>query len=213
MRDRIGLSQTYSVTAEDIAVQPALLAVGEGGDVQYPTSAYDSRTTGLDFVGTYSSSLGSGSLSMTLAYNYNDTEVTEFDADIIGDAQRADIEGIIPKHRGTLARRAMRSATSALTARENYYSSFTLEQEFPGQTFGSKFTTDLEASYTIADRYTMAMGAINLFNTYPDKIMATEANPIYVLTNSLSNGQIYPNGGGPFGANGGFWYARVNVKF
>lgn len=212
VRDRIGLSQTYSVTAEDIAIQPALLAVGEGGDVQYPTSAYDSRTTGIDFVGTYSSELGTGSLNMTLAYNYNDTEVTEFDADIIGDAQRTDIEGIVPKHRGTFtASYAIGDFT--LTARESYYSSFTLEQEFPGQTFGSKFTTDLEASYTLADRYTMAIGATNLFNTYPDKIMATANNPIYVLTNSLSNGQIYPNGGGPFGANGGFWYARVNVKF
>jgi iron complex outermembrane receptor protein len=210
--DRIGLSQTYSVTAADIAAQPALLAVGEGGDVQYPTSAYDSRTTGLDLVGTYRSSLGSGSLNLTLAYNYNDTEVTEFDENIIGEAQKADIEGTIPKHRATLVASYAIGAFT-LTARENYYSSFALEQEFPGQTFSAKMTTDLEASYTFDDTYTMAVGASNLFNTYPDKIKASAANPIYVLTNSLSNGQIYPNGGGPFGANGGFWYARVNVKF
>jgi len=210
--DRIGLSQTYSVTAADIAAEPALLAVGEGGDVQYPTSAYDSRTTGLDFVGTYSSRLGSGSLDLSLAYNYNETEVTKFDADIIGDAQRADIEGTIPKHRGTLAA-SYGIGGFALSVRENYYSSFSLEQEFPGQTFGSKFTTDLEATYTFDDTYMVALGAANLFNVYPDKIMATEANPLYVLTNSLSNGQVYPNGGGPFGSNGGFWYARLNVKF
>jgi iron complex outermembrane receptor protein len=212
VKDRIGLSQTYSVTAADIASQPALLAVGEGGDVQYPTSAYDSRTTGLDFVGTFVPEMPTGSLSLTLAYNYNDTEVTEYDEDIIGDAQRTDIEGIIPKHRGTFtANYSIGDFT--LTARENYYSSFTLEQEFPGQTFSSKATTDLEASYTLAERYTVALGAINVFNTYPDKIKASDANPIYVLTNSLSNGQVYPNSGGPFGANGGFWYARVNVKF
>jgi iron complex outermembrane receptor protein len=212
LNDRIGLSQTYSVTAADIAAEPALLAVGEGGDVQYPTSAYDSRTTGLDFVGTYRSALGSGSLDLSLAYNYNETEVTAFDADIIGDAQRADIEGTIPKHRATLvASYAIGDFT--VTARENYYSSFSLEQEFPGQTFSSKATTDLEASYTFDDTYMMAVGAANVFNVYPDKIMATEANPIYVLTHSLSNGQVYPNGGGPFGSNGGFWYARLNVKF
>jgi iron complex outermembrane receptor protein len=210
--DRIGLSQTYSVTAADIAAEPSLLAVGEGGDVQYPTSAYDSRTTGLDFVGTFSSPLGSGSLDLSLAYNYNDTKVTAFDADIIGDAQRADIEGTIPKHRGTLAA-SYGIGDFTLSVRENYYSSFSLQQEFPGQTFGSKFTTDLEASFTIDDSYMVALGASNLFNVYPDKIMATEANPIYVLTNSLSNGQVYPNGGGPFGSNGGFWYARLNVKF
>jgi len=212
VNDRIGLSQTYSVTAADIAAEPALLAVGEGGDVQYPTSAYDSRTKGIDFVGTYSSPLGSGSLDVSLAYNYNDTEVTAYDADIIGDAQRADIEGTIPKHRGTLAA-SYGIGGFTVSVRENYYSSFSLEQEFPGQTFGSKFTTDLEATYTFDDTYMVALGAANLFNVYPDKIMATEANPIYVLTNSLSNGQVYPNGGGPFGSNGGFWYARLNVKF
>ena len=109
--------------------------------------------------------------------------------------------------------RGVGSTPSTITARENYYSSFTQEQAFPGQTFGSKFTTDLEASYVIDDRYTFALGAMNMFNEYPDKIMATDANPIYVLTNSLSNGQIYPNSGGPFGSNGGFWYAHLNVRF
>ena len=212
VRDRIGLSQTYSVTAADIATQPALLAVGEGGDVQYPTSAYDSLTKGIDFVGTYNSELGSGSLNLTLAYNYNETEVTKFDADIIGDDQRIDIEGIIPKHRGGLTA-SYGIGEFAITARENYYSSFTQQVGFPGQTFGSKFTTDLEGSYTFADRYTLAIGATNVFNEYPDKIAATDANPIYVLTHSLSNGQVYPNSGGPFGSNGGFWYARVNVRF
>ena len=176
MRDRIGLSQTYSVTAADIAIQPALLAVGEGGDVQYPTSAYDSLTKGIDFVGTWRPQLDTGSLNLTLAYNYNDTEVTDYDADIIGDAQRTDIEGIIPKHRGTFTA-SYSIGEFTITARESYYSSFTQEIGFPGQTFGSKFTTDLEGSYTIADRYTMAIGATNVFNEYPDRIMATDGQP------------------------------------
>jgi iron complex outermembrane receptor protein len=57
------------------------------------------------------------------------------------------------------------------------------------------------------------VGANNLFNTYPDKIMATVDNRIYSLTNSLDNGSIYPRSGGPFGINGGFWYARLRVKY
>jgi len=209
--DRIGTSQTYNVSAQDLLNEPALNAVGLGGDVQYPTSAYDSRTAGIDFVGTYRSDLGEGSLNLTLAYNYNETKVTRFDDQIIDDDQRKDIEGTIPKHRATFtANYALGDFT--VTARENFYSSFILQNAFPGQVFGSKFTTDLEVSYTIAEHYTVAIGATNLFNTYPDKIKATASNPIYVLTNSLSNGQIYPNSGGPFGSNGGFWYARVKVK-
>ena len=211
IKDRIGTSQTYSVTAADIAAQPALLAVGIGGDVNYPTSAYDSRTAGIDFVGTYRTDLGAGSLNLTLAYNYNETKVTAFDPAIISASQRKDIEGTIPKHRATLTGNYSIGDLS-ITARENFYGSFILEDAFPGQRFGSKFTSDLEVSYKIADHYTVAVGATNIFNVYPDRIRATAANPIYVLTNSLSNGQIYPNSGGPFGANGGFWYARLKVK-
>lgn len=218
IKDRIGTSKTYSVLPEHIAEQPALLAVGEGGDVQYPTSAYDSRTAGIDFVGTYRTGLGDGKLNLTLAYNYNETKVTKYNTEIISPSQKKDIEGTIPKHRATFtANYAIGDFT--ITGRENFYGSFGLEDAFPGQTFGSKFTTDIEVSYTIAEHYTLAVGATNLFNTYPDKIKpivqpdGSVPNPIYVLTNGLSNGQVYPNSGGPFGANGGFWYARLKVKF
>lgn len=211
VRDRIGTSSTVNVSAADLIAEPALNAVGLGGAVQYPTSAYDSRTQGVDMVGTYRTDLGGGELNLTLAYNYNETKVTKYDSAIISASQKADIEGTIPKHRATLsANFAIGDFT--IQARENFYSSFVLTNSFPGQTFGSKFTTDLEASYTLAEHYTLAVGATNLFNTYPDKIKATSANPIYVLTNSLSNGQIYPNSGGPFGANGGFWYAKLRIK-
>ena len=212
LRDRIGVSQTYSVTADDIALQPALLAVGEGGDVQYPTSGYDSRTSGVDVVGTYKTGLGAGLLNLTLAYNYNKTKVTDYDTDVIGENQKIDIERLNPQHRATFSA-GYNFGDFALMARENFYSSFKNQQQFPGQTFGSEFTTDIEASYTFDERFTLAVGATNVFNNYPDKIEASAQNPIYVLTNSLSNGLVYPSSGGPFGINGGFWYARVGVKF
>ncbi len=212
LRDRIGLSQTYSVTAADIAAQPALLAVGEGGDVQYPTSGYDSRTSGVDVVGTYRTDLGTGALNLTLAYNFNDTKVTDYDSSIISDDQKIDIERLNPRHRATFTAGYVIGGL-AFTARENFYSSFKNQQQFPGQTFGSEFTTDIEASYTFSERFTLSVGATNLFNNYPDKIEASASNPIYVLTNSLSNGLVYPSSGGPFGINGGFWYAKAGVKF
>ena len=86
-------------------------------------------------------------------------------------------------------------------------------QILAGQKFGSKLATDLDISYTFARRFTLTLGALNIFNTYPDKIKASPDNPIYTLTNSLSDGQIYPRSGGPFGTNGGFWYAKVKIKY
>ena len=45
------------------------------------------------------------------------------------------------------------------------------------------------------------------------RIKASTSNPIYTLTNSTGDGQIYPRNGGPFGFNGGFWYVRASVKY
>jgi iron complex outermembrane receptor protein len=94
-----------------------------------------------------------------------------------------------------------------------YYSSWRAETDYPGQTFGAKFTTDAEVSYTFMDHFTLAVGANNLFDTYPDRIKATPDNPIFTLTNSTGDGQVYPRMGGPFGFNGGMWYARLKVKY
>jgi iron complex outermembrane recepter protein len=101
----------------------------------------------------------------------------------------------------------------AINARQNYYSSWSVQADYPGQRFGAKFTSDLDVSYTFADHYTLTVGANNLFNTKPDRIAPTTANPIFALTNSTGDGQIYPRSGGPFGINGGFWYARLRVKY
>ena len=59
----------------------------------------------------------------------------------------------------------------------------------------------------------MTVGANNIFNNRPDRIANTADNPIYVLTGSTSDGQVYPRLGGPFGINGGFWYVRVAAHF
>ena len=64
--DRIYISQTFNVTAEDIAALPELAAVGVGGDVQYFTNSLDTKTTGVDLIGTYRTELGAGNLSLTL---------------------------------------------------------------------------------------------------------------------------------------------------
>ena len=86
VRGRIGISQTYHVSAADIIVQPELAAVGEGGDVNFFTNAFDTSTKGIDFVGTWRHELLDGNLTTTLAYNYNKSKVTKFDPAVISDA-------------------------------------------------------------------------------------------------------------------------------
>jgi len=212
VRDRIFISQPFFVTPADIVALPELASVGVGGTVQYFTNSFDTRTRGLDFVGTYRTGLGGGDLDLTLAYNYNKTKVTKFDPGTISAAQIIDAERLAPSHRANLQAN-WKFGDFAINATEHYYGSWRSQLDYPGQKFGSKFTTDLEASYTFLDHVTLSVGANNLFDQYPDRIAASPQNPIFDLTDSLADGQVYPRNGGPFGLNGGFWYTRIRVKY
>ncbi|WP_235902878.1 TonB-dependent receptor plug domain-containing protein [Sandarakinorhabdus oryzae] len=221
VKNRIGISQNFDVTAADIAREPALLAVGDGGAVNYFTNAFDTRTRGIDVVGTWRGDVAGGKASLILAYNYNKSTVTRRDTFVdangdtqfvIGDAQVVNIGNLAPNHRANLTGTWQKDGF-AFTLREAYYGSWREEVGYPGQKFGAKFTTDIDVSYTFMEHYTVSVGAINLFNTYPDRVANSPDNRIFLSTNSLADGQIYPNSGGPFGFNGGFWYARIRVKY
>ncbi|MEZ5683589.1 TonB-dependent receptor [Novosphingobium sp.] len=225
VKNRIGISQNFTVTAADLVAEPDLAGVGVGGAVQYFTNGFDTITKGLDAVFTYKTGLAGGKLNLTLAYNYNKSKVTRFDPGVIGATQLIDIQYLAPNHRANFSAN-WQLGDFTLNLRESYYGEWRDSNDYPirqgnisgatiidGQHFGAKFITDLDVSYTFMDHYTLTVGANNLFNTYPDKIMATVDNRIYSLTNSLDNGSIYPRSGGPFGINGGFWYARLRVKY
>ena len=222
VKNRIGISQNFTVTAADVAAQPALLTVGVGGAVTYFTNAFNTVTQGVDVVATYRTALVEpGDLNLTLAYNYNKSRVTKYDKLVISDAQIDGVRSLAPNHRATLSA-AWQHDRLSVNARENFYGTWRDAVDYPGpggavpssQTFGSKFTTDLDVGYDVTKFLTLSVGGQNLFNTKPDKIKHVEGvNNVYQSTGSLADGQIFPRSGGPFGINGGFWYARVRVTF
>ena len=210
--NRIGISQNFTVSALDLTREPALQAVGLGGAVNYFTNGFDTRTRGIDVVGSWRGDLVGGKAGATLAYNYNKSTVPRFDPNVIGAAQIVNIGNLAPNHRANLTL-TWSGNGFGVTLREAYYGSWREEVGYPGQLFGARFTTDIDVSYTFLENYTISVGASNLFNTYPDRVANSPDNRIFLSTNSLGDGQIYPNAGGPFGFNGGLWYARLRVKY
>lgn len=212
VRNRIGISQNFTVTQQNLTALPALSVVGVDGVVNYFTNGFNTSTDGVDVVGNYRTSLAGGPLALTLAYNYNQSRVTYRNRNVVSDAQVDLIRNIAPKHRLNMAAN-WQLGNFTVNARGNYFGSWSNALEYAGQRFGAKFLADLDVSYTFAEHYTVTVGANNLFNTFPDRIAPSATNPIYALTGSLADGQIYPRSGGPFGMNGGFWYARLRVKY
>lgn len=214
VNNRIFITQGFNVTAADIAAQPALAAVGVGGSVTYFTNGLDTKTQGIDVVATYQAQVSGAVLNFTLAYNYNKTDVTDSDPNVISEAQKIDAARLAPNHRAVFTTNWSLGALS-INVRENYYGSWRSAQDYGvnSQTFGAKFTTDLDVSYKFAGHYTLTVGAQNFTDEKPDRLTA-QSVPLYPITGgSTSDGQLYPRNGGPFGFNGGFYYVKLGAKF
>ena len=219
---RIGITDNFTVTAANIAAQPALLSVGLGGAVNFFTNGFNTRTQGIDVVATYRTGLfDANDLGITFAYNYNKSKVTARQqivapdgqtVNVISNAQVTDVAHLAPNHRFTLSA-AWTHGKLSVNPRLNFYGDWRNEVDYPGQKFRSKFTGDLDVGYEFTKWLTLSAGAQNLWNAKPDRIANLGNNHIYQLTNSTADGQIYPRNGGPFGINGGFWYVRARVAF
>jgi len=222
VKDRIFISESYAVSLSDIAKLPELASVGEGGTVQYFTNSLDTSTKGVDVVSTYKTHLLDGRLNLSLAYNYNTTDVTKYDPSAIATYQIIDIKGLAPHNRASLSANWARDEW-VVNVRENYFGSWTDANDYPtafdnngnvtaGQIFGAKLTTDVDVTYHMG-QWATTFGAANLFNVFPDKIAPTATNPIYPITGSTYDGEIYPRNGGPFGINGRVVFVNVGFKF
>jgi iron complex outermembrane receptor protein len=212
VRHRIGISQQFNVTQADIQKLADLAYVGAGGTVQYFTNGFNTKTKGVDLVATYLFQVGAGNLATTLAYNYNKTDVTAFDPTVISQSRIIDIQHYAPNSRVNLNLDYHLNKFIA-SLHENYYGTFRDENDYPGQLFSAKFTTDLDLSYEVWKRVTAAIGGRNIFNAYPDKIANSPGIKIYPTTGGAVDGEVYPRTGGPFGFNGAFYYLRVAAKF
>jgi iron complex outermembrane recepter protein len=212
VRHRISISKVFNVTPADVAKLPDLGPVGAGGEVQYYTNGFDTRTKGLDLVATHTFDILSGHLSTQMAYNYNMTSVPTYDPTVINQTRITDIKHYAPNSRVNLNLDYRTGPFEALL-HENYYGTFRDDYDYPGQLFSAKFTTDLDLAYQITNSVTAGIGGRNIFNVFPDKIMSLPGNPIYASTGGEVDGEVYPRTGGPFGFNGAFWYARLFVKF
>ncbi|WP_311269055.1 TonB-dependent receptor [Sphingobium sp. WCS2017Hpa-17] len=217
VKDRIGTSGTFVI---DDAQRPTLQSLGLANyatvnEVQFLTNAFDTRTQGIDVVGSYRMAIGDlGVLNSTLAFNWNKTKVTDRDATVVSDVRVAQLEKTLPKTRVILTENWTAGPLSIL-GRMNWYGKYTMTDDGPvSQTFGSEFVFDLEVSYELNENFTLSAGAQNIFSNYPDKFSNTKGTlgPVYASTGGRFTGDIYPDVS-PFGFNGGFWYAKAGFKF
>ncbi|HET7694139.1 MAG TPA: TonB-dependent receptor [Vicinamibacterales bacterium] len=208
--DRIVLSGNFT---NDPRID-ALLAPFGANSGRFFTNAIDTRTNGVDLTAAYRVALGTaGALRLQGGFNHTRTEIVGsvatppqlagFDQVLFDRIERRRIECGQPRDsvRANADWRLDRWGVNAMFSRFGEFCSFTARPA-DDQTYSPKWLTDLEASYRIGRELTLAVGAQNLFNIFPDR---------NITVNSFNGIQTFPSHS-PFGMNGRTIYGRVAWK-
>ena len=191
------------------SVSDALTGLGNSGTInrqlftgledlkqfRFFTNSFDTTTTGVDLVGSSDFALGDGESKVTVAFNYNETEVdSRGTINPISDGRVEALEDLLPNVKGNVAWSHMQGNYRTLL-RANYYGSW--RSTGNDYNVGSEILVDAQVAYTWDENLELILGVDNLFDEYPKK------NP-----GAGGTGQLYPEDS-PFGFNGGNWYLQV----
>ena len=228
-----------AIAASGLSIDPAVLANGTSG-VNLFANGVDTRTRGIDFTLSSPQQLPFGHVDFTVGATYNYTVATrvlsgtpEMGGQALFDAQAVsalttqsprvvlnmgahltvsqyyvDVHEIIYGKSSSCDNPDSDTSAAPLGAYcANYGSGLYYYQDH----IGAIGITNLELGVNLKDSLTLALGAVNLFNRYPNQV-----NPAY----NAVEAQNYDNAAvekyapfSSFGIDGGFYYARIGYKF
>ena len=242
--NRVTLSGTLDAAAlagNQAAIDSlAARGIGQG---QFFTNAINTRTRGVDIVGSYATGLGGGTLNTTVAVSIVDNKVKKVkDVGnispnlIFNRANKINVEDSAPTARATVTFDYTRNKFGGLI-RMNYFGSTQsgffafANPAFPKGFFVGVLGADpsdvrkikraalfdTELSYDVNEFIQIAAGANNVLNKKPNKL------PNNAISRLISDGVFPPNQtfgnfkfpwrGVAYGINGGFYYFRTLIRF
>ncbi len=208
--DRIALSSNLTGDAVRALLESQGITGVNGG--RYFTNAIDTRTRGIDVVGSYRWDLAAGSFDLTAGYNHSKTEVTRIadnpaaleaigvDLERIDRAEVGRIEQGFPRNKLLLSGNWQTEAWAFSLGTTRYGSVRTTPTNAAlDQEYGAKWLVDVSATWKPGDNWALTLGADNVLNEYPDE---------NTFGNS-TNGQFPYSNLSPFGFGGAFGYAKI----
>lgn len=233
IRDRIlGSGSVFGSVGNGVISPEVLEAIGAHGNVLDPavtltginifTNGATTRTRGIDVVVSYTSHLGAaGTINWTLSGNYNRTRVTKVVATpgpIAASGQAlfdktaiSYLEDATP-HFKLIGGLNWSLGNVQITARETLYGQtfayLTDGTEYVKNTIKTAALTDLELGYHLTTRATISAGANNLFDHQPPSVRLNSSGTPSDARVIYPGPLLYS----PYGINGGYYYARLDVK-
>ncbi len=208
--DRIALSSNLTGDAVRRLLESQGIFGITGG--RYFTNAIDTRTRGIDVVGSYRWDLAASSVDLTAGYNHTRTEITRIapnpaaltqnglNLERIDRVEIGRIEDGFPRNKLLLSGTwnvddwAFALATTRYGSVRTTPNNAALDQEY-----GAKWLVDVSATFKPGDQWALTLGADNVLNEYPAE---------NIFGNS-TNGQFPYSNLSPFGFGGAFAYAKI----
>ncbi len=220
--DRLSLSKTFRqcalrnepdcVTEAEIeGLLPVFPEARNLRSFRFFVNDFSTQTQGLDIVGTYTPSAWGGNTTFSLVYNHTNTEVTTPPSDTISTYRIATLEDGLPDTRWNVS---MTHAAERfnLMARLHYFGGWWDSEDannWLGRSlahtydeYSGEYLLDVEVGVPLRDQMSLAIGAQNLLNEYPDE------HPYAAAGVGNRYGQF-----SPFGFNGAYYYLRLNYSW
>lgn len=195
-----GLTQ---LSTRNVINRSEFVGLDDLSQFRFFANSFDTRTRGIDVVGRMPFSFLSGNSELTVAANYNETEVTRR-ADAgqiqrINDGRVAAIEDLLPNWKG-FAQWTHTQGRVRTLVRANYFGQW--DDTGNGvNDISAEVLIDAEVGYNVTQNVEIVLGASNIFDNYPDE------NP-----GQGGSGQLYPEAA-PTGFNGGQYYTKLRITF
>jgi len=218
IRNRILQSEQLGPNA---AVSAALVSAGlpPGQAAFYYANAADTTTRGLDVVTDYRTDLGAyGSVKWTFSANFNKTKFDRITPPpptlaaaglvLVGRAQRGNFTVGTPRNKQIASAEWTIDRLTATLRVTRYGKVIQRNSVNPNldETVSPTGIVDLDLTWAFSDSVKASIGANNLLDTLPDIVQPANRG-------AATGPFTYFNQFSPFGIAGGFYYAKVGVKF
>ena len=211
--DRLTTSQNFALSDEDVDRLLEEEIIRPGGvlrQFRFFVNDFATRTTGFDLVGAYDMSGGRGVTTLSTAWNYTSTEVTDYDPKTLDDTRIRILQEGLPNLRGNVAVTHRFGDNTRLLVRGSHWGGYFdgetpyYEESDPENTidFPARQLYDVEVAHTFMDNWTVTLGGQNALNIVPAEYPGASAG----VGNRY--GQFTP-----FGFNGAFYYGKLSYSW
>jgi iron complex outermembrane receptor protein len=189
-----------SLDAQGVIDRQEFVGLDDLSEFRFFSNSFGTTTTGIDIVGNYSFDLWGGDSRLTVAANYNKTEVDSVGTiNPISAGRVAAIEDLLPSTRANISWSHTEGQIRTLL-RANYYGGW--DDTGNGVNgIGAEVLIDAQVAYQFNEQLEFVVGVDNLLDAYP------EENP-----GAGGSGQLYSESS-PFGFNGGTWYLQARYTY